>query len=509
MLSFFCITLVPLTASYRSSMVETATPSTQDSVDASHPHAPSPHNHLTQHASALGLPQLFGNARRRSGSSQEHHDDDAHRDDIPPQDLAILTNTASAIAGLHTSTAHAMPPEPSTPFEGNGRKVDFAVSLPRPTPAKPGPFDTFHELPSGWDTPLPSGLNTPANERQTGILSVTSTRPSSPTNLLSASPKAIDIEDHTVQGYPDVGTINSWRGACMLIITCTAQCMDNVFLTGVNISLPAIQRHFGIDDSTLQWLISAYSLTFGGFLLLAGVMSDRYGRKNIFVTGMVWLSIWTLADGFANSFIQLAIFRALQGMGAAMTVPSGVGIISSFFVAQDRTKALSCFAAAGAVGFCLGLILGGFITSGLGWRYLFWVTVSITGALGIAGWFVLPKDRDDGHTKPRLDLFGAGISTGSLIVLSFVISSGGEYGWGKAFIIVLLIVSIALLVLFAYVEKKVSNPIMPLSLWKIPNFAALWIAGFFAYGGYQSILYYAMLMAQEINNLGAGEFSYL
>lgn len=108
-------------------------------------------------------------------------------------------------------------------------------------------------------------------------------------------------------------------------------------------------------------------------------MSDRYGRKHVFCAGMAWLSIWTVADGFAKSFIQLAIFRALQGIGAAMTVPSGVGIISSFFVARDRTKALSYFGAAGAVGFCLGLILGGFLTSSLGWRYLFYLTVIITG----------------------------------------------------------------------------------------------------------------------------------
>ncbi|KAI7240980.1 hypothetical protein KC330_g894 [Hortaea werneckii] len=465
------------------------------------------------HASALEIPNVTSeNARRRSISNNEYDGNDIHRDDLSPQALASLTKTASKIAGRHEpDPADVQQDEPPTPPKdiSSSRKVDFGVSVARPVPVKPGPFDTIHEVPSGWNTPLPSGFNTPANERQTGILSVPSTRPPSPTALLKTPPRTstqetFDVEDHTAQGYPDVGTLNSWRGLCICIITCTAQMMDNVFMTGVNISLPAIQRDFGIDDSALQWLISAYTLTFGGFLLLAGVMSDRYGRKNVFVAGMAWLSIWTLADGFASSFIQLAIFRAFQGMGAAMTVPSGVGIISSFFVAQDRTRALSYFAAAGAVGFCLGLVLGGFLTQGLGWRYLFWLTVIITGLLGLAGLFILPKDRNEGHEKPRLDILGAGISTGGLVLLSFVISSGGEYGWHKAFIIALLVVSIALLAVFAYVEKKVRNPIMPLSLWKIPNFAALWIAGFVAYGGYQSILYYVMLMAQEIVHLSAG-----
>ncbi|KAI6811540.1 hypothetical protein KC327_g8971 [Hortaea werneckii] len=463
------------------------------------------------HVSALEIPHTSENARRRSISNTEHPDIDIQRDDLSPQALASLTKTVSKIAGNHENDPAIQQEELTTPPKDAGRrKVDFGVSVARPVPVKPGPFDTIHEVPSAWNTPLPSGFNTPANERQTGILSVPSTRPPSPTALLESPPRTsstqedFDVEDHTAQGYPDVGTLNSWRGLCICIITCTAQMMDNVFMTGVNISLPAIQRDFGIDDSALQWLISAYTLTFGGFLLLAGVMSDRYGRKNVFVAGMAWLSIWTLADGFASSFIQLAIFRAFQGMGAAMTVPSGVGIISSFFVAQDRTRALSYFAAAGAVGFCLGLVLGGFLTQGLGWRYLFWLTVIITGLLGLAGLFILPKDRNEGHEKPRLDILGAGISTGGLVLLSFVISSGGEYGWHKAFIIALLVVSVALLAVFAYVEKKVRNPIMPLSLWKIPNFAALWIAGFVAYGGYQSILYYAMLMAQEIVHLSAG-----
>jgi MFS family permease len=193
---------------------------------------------------------------------------------------------------------------------------------------------------------------------------------------------------------------------------------------------------------------------------------------------MFWISIWTLANGFATSFIQLAIFRALQGIGAAMTVPSAVGIISSYFVAKDRTIALSFFAASGAVGFCSGLIFGGFLTSSLGWRYLFYVSVTVTGTLGALGWVFLPRDRLEGLDKPRLDFLGAGLSTGGLILLSFVLSSGGVYGWNKAFIIVLLVTSVAFLCVFTYVEKKVSHPIMPLSLWKIQNFAALWISGF-------------------------------
>ncbi|KAH8766100.1 major facilitator superfamily transporter [Diaporthe sp. PMI_573] len=307
------------------------------------------------------------------------------------------------------------------------------------------------------------------------------------------------------QAYPDIGVIRSWRGAMILCCTCGAQLMDNVFMTGVNIALPAIQKDFGVGSSDLQWLISAYTLTFGGFLLLSGVLSDRYGRKMIFCSGMAALSVWTLADGFAPNFISLAIFRALQGIGAAMTVPSAVGIISNYFVSSDRTLALTIFGASGAVGFCLGLVFGGLLTSSLGWRYIFYFAVVFTGVIGLLGIFVLPRDRKEGLARPKLDFVGAGLSTAGLILLSFVLSSGGEYGWGKAFIIVLLVLSVAMIVAFTYVEKKVANPIMPLSLWKLENFAALWVGGFVMYGGYQTTIYFVTLMAQEINHLSAGQ----
>jgi MFS family permease len=185
-----------------------------------------------------------------------------------------------------------------------------------------------------------------------------------------------------------------------------------------------------------------------------------------------------LTIGFGQSFIELAVFRGIQGIGAAMTVPSAIGIISSYFTEVDRTRGLSIYAASGTLGFCVGLIFGGFLTSSLGWRYIFYLIVIITGLLGILGAIVLPKDQLAGKEKPKMDYFGALLSTAGLILLQFVLSSGGDYGWDTPFIIVLLILAIALLAVFMLLEWYISYPIMPLSLWKIPNFAGLWIAGF-------------------------------
>lgn len=435
--------------------------------------------------------------RRRSSVRHSQTRDQARsssiqpRSDIDDEAILSLTKSVSQISG------HAEAYRDSE----RGRHA-----FPRwPQAAKTGGFDVIKELPTPFDTPYASRRPSP-NGRFDTI-----SRPSSPVYRdTSSDVESLDYDSGTENeldavAYPDVGTISSWRGGAILICVCGAQLMDNIFMTGVNISLPAIQREFNVSSSELQWLISAYTLTFGGFLLLAGVLADRYGRKQVFCAGMVFLSIWTLANGFATSLIQMAIFRALQGIGAAATVPSSVGIISSFFVAKDRSRGLSIFGAAGAVGFCVGLVLGGLLTASIGWRYLFYLSVAITGTIPVIGWFILPNDRRQGQEKPKLDFAGVGLSATGLILLSFVLSSGGEYGWSKAFIIVLLVASVALLVAFTWVEKKVPNPIMPLSLWKLKNFAVLWISGFMMYGSYQTIIYYTTLIAQEVQNLSASQ----
>lgn len=413
------------------------------------------------------------------------------RDDIDDEAIVSLTKSVSQISG------HAEAYQDSH----RGRNT-----LPRwPQTAKTGGFDVIKELPTPFDTPYASRRPSP-NGRFDTI-----SRPASPvfrdssSDVESLGYESSTEDDVDAVAYPDIGTISSWRGAAILTCVCGAQLMDNVFMTGVNISLPAIQKEFNVNSAELQWLITAYTLTFGGFLLLSGVLADRYGRKYIFCAGMVFLSIWTLANGFATSLIQMAIFRALQGIGAAATIPSSVGIISSFYVAKDRSRALSVFGAAGAVGFCLGLVLGGFLTASVGWRYLFYLSVIITGTIPTIGWFILPNDRTQGHEKPKLDFAGVGLSATGLILLSFVLSSGGEYGWSKAFIIVLLVASVALLLAFTWVEKKVPNPIMPLSLWKLKNFAVLWISGFMMYGSYQTVIYYTTLIAQEVQHLSASQ----
>lgn len=413
-----------------------------------------------------------GMARARSTSVQH-----LPNDEIDPEVTLSLTRTASRISGHREAYLD----------EQRGRQL-LTV---KPDAAKARTFEIIKEMP----TPLASPPSSPTRRSRTA-------------SITSNGRDNIETLTEAAQAYPPVsnGTLASPRGAAILICACTAQLLDNIFLTGVNISIPAIQKEFNVPSTDLQWLLSAYTLTFGGFLLLSGVLADRYGRKYIFCAGMAMLSVWTLANGFASSFIQMAVFRALQGIGAAMTIPSSVGVIDAYFVSKDRARALSMFGAAGAVGFCIGLVLGGFLTASIGWRYLFYLSVILSGLVVVAGVFALPKDvKENDAKKPKLDFAGVGLSTSGLILLSFVLSSGGEYGWSKAFIIVLLILSVALLVAFTFVEREVSNPVMPMSLWKLHNFAAIWVAGFVMYGNYQTIVYYTVLIASDVEHLTAGQ----
>ncbi|KAJ5946539.1 major facilitator superfamily-domain-containing protein [Penicillium verhagenii] len=331
----------------------------------------------------------------------------------------------------------------------------------------------------------------------------------SPTSSMSSSSiqkQEIDLELEMVSMEPEItGRLWSWRGALILLVTSGSQFLDNVFMTSSNVALASIQEEFNVSNTNLQWMISAYTLAFGGFLLLAGSLSDRYGRKMILCTGLFWLTIWTLAIGFGQSFIQLTVFRGVQGIGASLTVPSAIGIISSYFTGVDRTRGLSIYAASGTLGFCAGLIFGGFLTSSLGWRYLFYLIPIIPGCLGLLGMIVLPKDRESFKAREKMDYLGAVLSTVGLILLQFVLSSGGTYGWGNPFIIVILILAVGILVGFVVYEKYITNPLMPLSLWTIPNFAGLWIAGFTCYGSYQNIIYYIVLIAQKVDGLSAGD----
>ncbi|KAE9389495.1 MFS general substrate transporter [Gymnopus androsaceus JB14] len=240
---------------------------------------------------------------------------------------------------------------------------------------------------------------------------------------------------------------------------------------------------------TQSWLVAAYTLTFGGFLLLAGVLSDRFGRRKMFAAGMIWMMVFSIACGVSRTGVQCIIFRALQGLGAAASVPSAIGVISNFFVGNERHRALTLFGAAGAVGFLVGLVLGGILSGTLGWRYIFYLNSPLIGILAVSGYFSFPKDKvNTTGQKPSLDFVGAALGTSGIVLMTFALSQSEVSGWNKPIVIVTLIVS-AIGLSPGPNERHVQNPIMPMYLWKLPSFAGIWWA---------SVIYYISLIAQEV-----------
>lgn len=296
--------------------------------------------------------------------------------------------------------------------------------------------------------------------------------------------------------------LTSRKGMTIMFVTGFAQLIDNLLLTAVNISLPSMARDLKIQPGNTSWLMSGYSLAFGGFLLLAGVMADRYGRKLVFLVGCAILMAFSLAVSLAQTEAVAIVFRAMQGLGAAATVPAAVGTLSTVFQGADRNAALSLFGAAGAIGFTSGLILGGLLDP-LGWRWTFRLILVMTSVVAGLGLWYLPRDKAAEGPKPTLDIMGAILGTSGLVLLVFCLTSGEIYGWGKGFIIALMITSVALLFAFALAERRARNPIMPLMLWRAPNFAASWICALLLYCWWQSVVYYIVLFAQNVHHFSA------
>ncbi|THU88064.1 MFS general substrate transporter [Dendrothele bispora CBS 962.96] len=277
-----------------------------------------------------------------------------------------------------------------------------------------------------------------------------------------------------------------------------------MWMTSINIAVPRIGEEFGLLDGSQSWLVSAYTLTFGGFLLLAGVISDRFGRRHVFSVGMIWMTVFSIACGISRTGIQCIIFRALQGLGAAASVPSAIGVLSNFFIGNEKHRALSMFGAAGSLGFVLGLVLGGILSGTLGWRYIFYINAPVIFVLAVSGWLSFPNEKEIGMTKdgkkPSLDFLGAALGTSGVVLLTFALSQSEVSGWNQPVIITTLILSVFILMGFAYAERKVPNPIIfkPTYLWKLPSFAGVWCSAFLLYSGWASVNYFLTLISQEV-----------
>jgi len=237
-----------------------------------------------------------------------------------------------------------------------------------------------------------------------------------------------------------------------------------------NVALPTIKQQLHFTNSSLQWVVTAYSLTFGGFLLLGGRTADLFGRRRVLTIGMALFTFFSLLNGISHTTTELIALRALQGLSAAFMSPSALSIVLTTFRDDSaaRNKALAYWTLVATAGAALGLLLGGALTQYVGWRWNFFINVPVGIIMVILISLFVPRHGgDEKHTS--LDLSGALMATSSLMLIVLGFSEASGWGWTSLQTIGTFLISLALLGGFIYNETKVKHPLMPLSIFKIRN----------------------------------------
>ena len=269
--------------------------------------------------------------------------------------------------------------------------------------------------------------------------------------------------------------MNSRRLALTLIAT--AQFILVLDITIVTIAIPTIQREFGLEQTELQWLVTGYALTFGGFLLFAGRAADLFGRRRMFVGGILLFGAASLAAGLAQDDVMLVAARAGQGLAAAFVSPAALALLTTTFrEGRERNRAFGVFGAVASAGGASGLLLGGIITEWAGWRWVFLVNVPIAVVAAIAAPLVVRETRDE--RERRLDLPGAAMITLGLVALIYGVTRGEQAGFGDVLTVITLAGAVALATAFVLIERRAADPLVPFRLFRLPTLAGTDLTSF-------------------------------
>jgi EmrB/QacA subfamily drug resistance transporter len=262
-----------------------------------------------------------------------------------------------------------------------------------------------------------------------------------------------------------------------LALVCVAMFMTVLDVSIVNVALPSIKRSLGVSDSTLEWVLIAYTITFGGLLLLGGRAADLLGRRRMFMIGLAVFAAASLVCGLAGSIGVLVAARAVQGIGAAIISPATLSIITTTFEeGAERNKALGIWGAMAGSGAAAGVLMGGILTKYAGWQWIFFVNVPV-GALVLA--FTRPLVRESRISGLRgFDAGGAITATGHLAVLVYTISKAPDVGWGSARTIGLLVLSGILLAAFVAIESRHPSPMVPFRIFRTKTVTGANVSGF-------------------------------
>jgi EmrB/QacA subfamily drug resistance transporter len=295
-------------------------------------------------------------------------------------------------------------------------------------------------------------------------------------------------------------TYRSAAGRWVLVATICGSGL--VFLDGsvVNVALPTIAREFNTGLASLQWTVNAYALTLAGLLLLGGSLGDHFGRRRIFVIGIAWFAIASLACGLAPNAQMLIGARALQGVGAALLTPGSLAIIEASFRPSDRAAAIGAWTGLGGVATAVAPLLGGFLTEAVTWRLVFFINLPLTALALWAAIRHVPESRDPG-AAPKLDLTGSALAALGLAGITYALTEGTGSGWTSPLVLSSAVGGVAALVGFVATEHFSRHPLLPLGLFKSRQFTSANVVTFLIYGALSGAFFLLPIQLQRVVGL--------
>jgi EmrB/QacA subfamily drug resistance transporter len=291
------------------------------------------------------------------------------------------------------------------------------------------------------------------------------------------------------------GEAGRWRAFSLLAVACFMTAVDMLV---VNVALPTIGVKLHFAESDLQWVVTAYALAFGGFLLLGGRAADLLGRRRMFMAGLALFTAASLGCALATTSAFLIIMRGVQGLGAAAVLPAALSIVMNMFPeGAERNKALGIWGAIGASGATVGVLVGGALTRYAGWPYIFYLNVAVGGVALLLARRVVPESRLPG-TRRRYDPLGAITVTGALVLAVYAISQAPTVGWTAVRTVALLAAAAALLAAFVVIEARAEAPLLPLRLFRLKTLAGSNAVGFLLGASFYGYIFIGTLYMQQV-----------
>jgi EmrB/QacA subfamily drug resistance transporter len=284
-----------------------------------------------------------------------------------------------------------------------------------------------------------------------------------------------------------------------LVLLCSAQFVVVLDASIVNVALPTIGNALNFSEQNLPWVVNAYILTFGGFLLLGGRTADLLGRRRVFMAGLLVVAVASLAAGFASTEGQLIVARAAQGLGAAIISPAALSIVTTTFRdGAERNKALGVWGAVAGSGGAAGVLLGGILTDGLGWEWVLWVNVPVSLIAFALSPRLIAESRAEEDNTHVYDVAGAVTVTAGLSVLVYALVDANSAGWGSTQTIGLIALSIALLASFVAIELRARKPLVPFSIFRIRTLTGANVVGLLVGASLFSMFFFISLYMQQV-----------